>query len=98
MLDRVTGPGFGEDGRRRVTGDTSLGDGVVITIGGSRPETTFAKDRGLEGGVVSMAAGGPSWTETDGGGLDDWVEAFRGHFLASWPETPHRKQERTCPR
>lgn len=71
----------------------------LVSVGGDRPETTVANVRGLEGGVVDMASlfgavGGSTGFISSDTMAADRVAFFRGHFLASWPEAPHRKQDR----
>ena len=97
--ESVARPRFGEDGRAGATGEIDPGDGESIADASVGPETTFAEVRGLVGGVVDMvstfgAVGGSTGFAAAGAAGADRVAFFRGHLLASWPETPHRKQQR----
>ena len=84
-----------EDGRGRVAGDTE---------GGIKPDTTFANDRGLAGGVMDISSlwvgsgsvvDGGTGTSSLGPLSFDGVGGLLGHFFASWPVRPHLKHDLT---
>ena len=92
-------PLIGEVGRGRVSEGTDPKVGTSVSVDGVCPETTPAKVRGLEGGVVDIvvslgAAGGTTVVVTVG---PEAAGVFWGHFLASWPVLPHQKHDLIWP-